>query len=591
MVDWHTMAPKWRGVLCGIGGLLTGLAFLWMGLLAPLDWAAKDTALQWFPDPRAAESPVEIIGIDQASIERVAELTDFSWPWPRSFMGQLVEVLTRAGAKTIIFDMLYLEHDVERAEFPGRTSDEDLGRAAKANGRTVFAGVLRDDERETRKAHSALPDLGEGACIEDPALGRSRNPSVPVNEISDGAHLIGTVNFIPDEDGYLRRMAPTYRTGKSCVPYLGLAGALSYLTDKGQPVPEVRYEGSRLHVGDRVVPMDDDGRMLLNWYGPGGPMGSKQGAYRYTPIYDVLIAFQSLESGEAPHLDLSRFRGKAVLIGSTAPGLMDLKPTPMSEFGPYPGVEIVATALENIVSARPLTPLSDTYTALFMAALAFLIGVLTWTKPGIGWSSLFTFGLLTLYWVTSLVLLSEQRISMPVAGPVLSGFVAGLLSLGWQYFSEGQDRKRIKELFGNYVAAPVVKKLLDDPASLQLGGERREMSVFFSDIAGYTDISESLTPEALVSQLNEYLSEVGKPILQREGYIDKYIGDAVMAIFGAPVAQENKELEAVLAALEVQEMLAPMQDLWRARSMPPLPTRIGIATGTAVLGTLAPSSA
>jgi adenylate cyclase len=277
------------------------------------------------------------------------------------------------------------------------------------------------------------------------------------------------------------------------------------------------------------------------------------------------------------------------LIGSTAPGLMDLKPTPMSEFGPYPGVEIVATALENIVRARPLTPVGEGYTWLFMTLLSLLIGVLSWTRPGIGWNSLFTFGVLALYWGGSLYLLSAERLSLPIAAPVLSGFTAGLFALGWQYFSEGQDRKRIRELFGNYVAAPVVKKLLDDPASLQLGGERREMSVFFSDIAGYTDISESLTPEALVSQLNEYLSEVGKPILRREGYIDKYIGDAVMAIFGAPVAQKDKELQAVLAALELQEALAPMQDLWRARSMPPLPTRIGIATGYAVLGNIGSS--
>ena len=559
------------------------------GALDHVEWGVLDAAQRSLVDTRPVDRPVEIIGIDQQSLDEVAKLTGFTWPWPRAFYGRIVDVLKAARARTVVFDMMFFEADLERPEFPEGTADEAFAEACVAHGSVVLASALglttSRRRADSRAEELGLPSLDPRACV-GRATGEPLSASLPIEVLASCARDVGAANLEPDADGVMRRLSPTHWAGEVCVPSLALAATRAYLAGPEDELPGVVVEEDTLVMGGRTFPLDGDGRLHLNWYGRGGPRADGAGTYRYTPIFDLLLASLDLESGDRSRVDLAPFAGKVVLIGSVAPGLMDLKPSPMASRGPYPGVEIVATAVENFISGRALRRPGPGVIAAIAATLALVVGLLSWMRAGLLWNVTMTFGVALIYLVAALVALAQGRVALSLVGPSSACFAAGLVSLGWQYLTEGERRRHIKAMFQNYVSTPVVDQLMRDPESLRLGGERREMTVFFSDIAGYTAVSESMAPEKLVAQLNNYLTEVGKPILAHAGYVDKYIGDAVMAIFGAPVPHDDKAANAVFAALEIQRRLDALRPQWEFDFKPPMDTRIGIATGAAVLGNI-----
>jgi adenylate cyclase len=319
--------------------------------------------------------------------------------------------------------------------------------------------------------------------------------------------------------------------------------------------------------------------MIIRYYGP-------EGTYETFNLASIINSWAQIEEGKVPQVPPSQFSGKTVLIGGGAPGLLDNRPTPLS--GVCPGVEILATALDNLlrkdfvrVPASFILPVVLLVASLFTAIGAsvlrkiwqlVLFFILCLALPcGAVWLA-FRFG----FWLDFVV----------PEFAVVAGFIGASLV---NYNVEGKQRRFIKSVFRHYLSPDVIERVIQNPALLRLGGEKRDVTSFFSDVAGFTSISEALAPEELVDLLNEYLSEMTDIILGSGGTLDKYEGDAVIAFWNAPLDQPDHALRACRAALACQKRLAGLQPRFRDKYGRAVTMRIGLNSGPAVVGNMGSS--
>lgn len=325
-------------------------------------------------------------------------------------------------------------------------------------------------------------------------------------------------------------------------------------------------EGIRL--GRRSVPVDRYGRLLINYLGPGGLIPT----YSATAVMDGSLPADVLKD-------------KIVIVGATAVGIYDLRVTPFS--GTFPGVEIQATVMDNLLHGDFIkTPqLALAIMLLIMAGLAILLGVVLPRLAAVS-SFFFASAVAAGYVCLNYYLFSRQGLQLEMFYPL--GLIA-LIFLGvtsHRFLAEEEERKRIRKAFESYVAPTIVQEMLKHPEQLRLGGERREITLLFSDIRGFTTMSENLDPEALVSLLHDFLNPMSNIIINQGGTIDKYMGDAIMALFGAPLTQTDHPHLACRAALEMAVSLATLNQEWAAKGRPALKIGVGINTGPVAVGNM-----
>jgi adenylate cyclase len=311
----------------------------------------------------------------------------------------------------------------------------------------------------------------------------------------------------------------------------------------------------------------------------GGPLE----IYERLSAAAVIQSEVQLEGGQSPTIDPERLRNRYVLFGFTAAGLYDLRSSPVS--GTYPGVGVHATLLDNLLSGDFMTDVPLWATILLVLGLSAGAGVASLWASGAGRS------------ILAYVLFLAVPLGLSAGGyalgrwlPLLVLEVGGAVTLAsggvLNYATEGRQKRFIKSAFRQYLSPTVIEELIADPDRLKLGGERRELSIFFSDLQGFTTISEALTPEELTALLNDYLSAMTDLIQEEGGTIDKYEGDAIIAFWNAPVEQPDHGLRAVRAALRCQERLAELRPAFRERTGKELLMRIGLNSGAAVVGNM-----
>jgi adenylate cyclase len=308
--------------------------------------------------------------------------------------------------------------------------------------------------------------------------------------------------------------------------------------------------------------------MIIHFRGPGGN-------YPVVPYYRVL-------NGE---IDAAFFRDRIVLIGAFAPSLHDVYPTPYSASQPTAGVEIQANLLETLIADDPIVPPAGwLHTALFVV----LWGMTVWTslllKPVRGFVVVLALGLF--YAWIAFYLFAQYQLWLPIVPILLAiSLTHGGLTLE-NYVREQRERIRLRTMFNKYVSPDVVEEILDNREGLGLGGRRRHITVLFSDIRGFTSLSERIEPEEVVSLLSDYLGRVTRIVFKNGGTIDKFIGDAVMAIFGAPQAHEDDAARAVRTGIEIIELMDSLAPVWTRAVGRPLKVGVGINTGDAVVGSI-----
>jgi adenylate cyclase len=516
--------------------------------------------MRLFADPERASRDIAILLIDQYSLDVYEKQQGLSWPWPRQIYSAVTDYLRTGGARAVFFDLVFSESS--RA---GVEDDEDFARAMERAGNVFLPLSLSGTEATLEEVPSRMLERFS-ISQEKPLPARfllARSASLPVDTLLGAARGAGNVSFVPDGDGVFRRLPLAFVYQDMLLPAAPLALA--------------RFLGSAENLDS--LPVDDSGRLIIRYYGPSE-------TYKTYKIAAIINSWAQLESGLEPQIPPAEFAGKTVLIGGSAAGILDFRPTPLSAL--YAGVEIQATVLDNILRRDFIRPQKP---PVFIGLL-FVFSLLTATGASLlrkTWQQVpfFLFALALPCAAAWLAFSAGYWLEFVVPEfAVLAAFIGAALL---NYSIEGKQRRFIKGVFRHYLSPDVIDRIIRNPSLLQLGGERREITSFFSDVAGFTSISEALSPEDLVNLLNEYLSEMTEIILASGGTLDKYEGDAIIAFWNAPLDQPDHALRACRAALQCRKRLAEMGPRFSEKIGRPLAMRIGLNSGPAVVGNMGSS--
>jgi adenylate cyclase len=559
------------GTLKNIGStiltlLVTGAILLAFFLSPPIqsgDLSMRDVMFQVRGEQDLDHSDIVIVELSQQADAEIP----FKFPWPTSVYAKLVENLNQAGARAIAFDIMFDQPDLYDPQ-----NDQIFADAVEEAGNVVFIGGFR------RQA-----DMRAGNYIIE-----NISPVFPRENLMRATPWnIGFVDMRRDLDGYIR----TYplQANHQGTPYYSLALQMLPLVI-GEEV-SFRNDGDYYHIGDRTLLKTDQGRMLINFYG-----GYR--SFEYVSIESVVddeefetsteqLAFEVNEFDHPEYglLHQDVFRDKIVLVGATMPELQDFHQVPYTNNSgekTMAGVEIHANALQSILDDNFLRELSSSQNLLI--ALAVLVISFFLTYIYIGWGGLITAILIGTSW-SLIALFAFLQINtflpvLPVYLAVLLGYTGSTMQ---NVIFEVREKKKIKSMFSSYVSPELVERMVTDQIEYKLGGSLEHLTVLFSDIENFTSISEDLDPNELVSMMNNYLDDMTHVINQCSGTLDKYIGDAVMAFYGAPVATQNHAADACRTAL-----LAGTT--WRKNGHSgkqiQFRTRFGINTGKMLVGNM-----
>ena len=567
-----------RKMLQGLaaGGIGFALALgLWMpGWLEAWEAKAWDWQVNLLAAPGRATDKIRLILLDQNSLDWGKKENALGWPWPREVYNLILDFCRRQGAKAVFFDVLF----TEPSHF-GVSDDRSFAEAIKAGPPFVGSVFLSDADGAGGKWPAFLPGPkftidGLGPWLEKTGAGAG-GPSkgvFPIQEVAANSRVLADTRLNPDPDNVYRRVKLLSLFDGRILPSPALGAFLASAADA-----PLKIVPGALIAGDHRVPIDEKGRALLNFRGPSG-------THRAYSAAAVIQSELRIRDGGRPVIEgEDLFRDCYVFFGFSAPGLFDLRPTPVS--GIYPGVEIYATSLDNLLSDDFMRTVPKAPLLALTLLLTLFTGIGTARVSGIG-KTLLVYGFFLLLPGLSAAAAYRAGFWLPLVVQEV-GVAVTLLSAGLIYYTtEGRQKLFIKNAFKQYLSPAVIEELIRHPERLKLGGERRELSIFFSDLEGFTGISEGLEPEELTALLNDYLSAMTGIIHEEGGTVDKYEGDAIIAFWNAHLPQPDHAGRCVRAALRCQETLAGMRPAFRERIGKDLRMRIGINSGPAVVGNM-----
>lgn len=544
-----------------------------------------------------------IVTIDEKSLSELGR-----WPWPRTTIARLVDALKGYGAKAVGFDIVFAEPDQNSS----MKTVTDLTRDVKniGIGDSRLYGLLAE-KRKAADTDAALADsiqkaknvtLGyffhvtgkevghlteqqiiagedavangrfqmvrakKGADKSRLILAHAAQPNIA--RLSDAGENSGYFNTFPDRDGIIRWSPLVMGFRDNLYASLSLSLLVQYLEWPMLVLNIAEFGVESIRLDKIEIPTDESGRVLVNYLGP-------PRTFPHYPVSDII----------GGRISADKLNGKIVLVGATATGIYDMRATPFSTV--YPGVEIHATVIDNILHqnflvhsgwTRFLDVCSIIAVGLIMGFAVPRVGAMA----GIGLSLV----LITAFVLANTALFVRYHVWMNLIYPVLTMLTIYLGITVYRYVTEEREKKKVRGAFQYYLTASVVNEILKDPSKLKLGGDKKNLSVMFSDIRGFTSISEKLTPEELVHLLNEYLTAMTDVVFKYDGLLDKYIGDAIMAVFGAPLDQPDHALKACRTAIDMMSELRRLREKWATEGRPDVNIGIGINTGDMVVGNM-----
>ena len=533
--------------------LASGLGRL--GVFADQELSTYDRRLVATQRAGDVRDDLVMVEIDETSL-RLLEPTFGGWPWPRMIHAAVVDFLTRGNAKVIAYDVLFVDRDLRNPD-----SDAALVESVRRAGNVVLAAeaIYEGHESDAQVVASTAPGV-----VARPQV------RLPFDDLASVAAGVGHTVLELDQDGTARRIWPFVEAQGRRVPWLGLAAALA----TGQV--------SEADLAQVPLLPEPDSQMLLRLHGPYADADQHRTYTAYSFI-DLLRSEDLLLNGGVPLVDPAEFRDKYVFIGTTAAGLKDTYPSPFG--GPaMPGMQLHAAAVDDVLSKQFMRKADWRVDLLVAAGASVVAGVASVLLP-VAWAVVLVVAVgAALVWALTEALGGGLWIGL--VSPVLGLALATFGGTAWQYFVEGRQKRQMKQLFGRYVSPDVFAHLVADPTLARLGGQRREMTVLFSDIRGFTTASEKKTPEAVVAQLNEYFTAMVQVLFRHHGTLDKFVGDMVMGLFGAPVTDPHHADHAVAAALDMLRELDRLNAAWKAQGRPAVEIGIGINSGEMIAGNI-----
>lgn len=574
--------------------IAAGVFYMRPPIFGSLRNLAFDTYQRIAPAPSLPDAPIRVVHIDESSLARLGQ-----WPWSRATMAELTQRLGDAGAAAIVFDVLFAE--------PDRTSPEQLLAAVPPARRAALAralggGVEGHDARFAAsldqyptvlaaslhdQASVAPFPLRAGFAIagDDPSP-YLRNlpgvtPSLPA--LSDAADGVGFINWLPDGDQVVRRVPLLLRHNEEITPSLSLEALRVAFDASTYVVRSANASGTSafgahtginaIKVGPLTIPTDAEGQVWLR--------------FRAYDEREAMPAWRVLDSSFEP----GQFEGAIVLIGASAPGLLDLRATPLDPS--IPGVQLHRQLLEQILSGNFLQrPDFAPGIELLIALLAIAILALAAPRFGPSINAAIGFALVAAIWALGLFLFVQSNYLFDPIFPTLAALLFAAAATTYFYQRTEHQRADIRRAFGQYVAPSVIRQLTAHPERLKLGGEVRELSILVCDIRGFSKIAERMSAEQLTAFINSFLTPLSDIVIENGGTIDKYMGDAILAFWNAPLDQPDHAERACRAALEIMACVEGLNKVWQSeaesagRPFEQVRIGIGVNTGECCVGNL-----
>ncbi len=573
-------------------------------LLTTIDRKIVDYILK-YRQPQATSDRIGLVAVDGESVLKIGR-----WPWPRNIITEALHILNDYYNVSVIgFDIVFSEPDntfatVKKAlsQLPPnelkagareeiyRSFDYDLElkNAIDQYNNVVSGYFFRNDLDESNLTKQNIADRLD-------YIDRSKIPTLIYRHNKPALNLVHSAKFpeinyfskdlknnfsagffsiTPDpDDGVVRRLESVYRIDDVYYPALSVATFQKYLEinypDEFHGLAlEYDENGNlfRLNIGERQIPVDSEGTLRINYLGP--PQTIKNFSF-----YDVLHKKYPKEELE----------GKIVLLGVTELGVYDIRSTPVSP--EFPGLEVQGTILENLMTNSFLVQ-NDLTQIYSIMEIFFGCLLLYFFKRKISslFGDLLSISLAVGIVVLNIYLLNSYSYVVSSAYPVSALFLVWIYEVLYSAFTEGRDKRFIKSAFGQYLSPRVIDQLIDDPATLKLGGATRDLTIVFTDLQGFSSISETLNVQELTSLLNSYLTRMVSIILANDGTVDKFEGDAIIAFWGAPVPNEQHHASACKAVVEMQMDMVKFRKEYASTKHPPFIMRVGINSGPVMVG-------
>ncbi len=553
-------------------------------ILTSLENQAYDARLE-ITLPDEVDKQVVIVDIDEKSLDEIGQ-----WPWNRNILAKINDVLfDYYQIKAIGYDIVFAEEDIDEGakllksmatgplqddpEFideyhrvlPSLQHDQRFAEALK--DRKTVMGFVMDTDTIKGELPSAITEL-DNNTLKKLALHKAKGYTANLKSLQDSAFSGGFFNNpLLDDDGVFRRV-PLLQIYENQL-HESLALALTRAAT-GSPAIEMVVGTNEdsddlflewVTIGEIAIPVDHSSGVLVPYIG-------MQKSFEYISATDVLNK----------RVDKDILNGKITLFGTSAPGLLDLRTIPLEPA--YPGVEVHANIIQGILDGRILH--APGYTKGFEFILITFIGiVLTFTLPMLSalFSTLIILGSIVLLIATNFYAWTNAQLVLPIAAPVLLVVLLFALQMTYGFFVESRGKRQLAHLFGQYVPPELVEEMSLKMEEINLDGEMREMSVLFSDVRGFTTISESLEPKELTDYINAFLTPITKVIHDNRGTIDKYMGDAVMAFWGAPLEDDQHALHALNAAIGIVERMKSLRQEFSEKQWPEIYVGVGVNTG------------
>jgi adenylate cyclase len=537
--------------------------------------------------------PVRIVDIDEESLKELGQ-----WPWPRTILADLTDKLAADGAAAIGFDIVFPEPDrlspvnalrfwpksdalaTLKEEVEKLPSNDQVFAETIAKGPVVLGFIATPEGTSQPETKAAFAHSGD-----EPLLFAPYYPGAAVSlpELQDKAQGAGSLNWIPEQDQIIRRLPMVVRIGDKLYPSFAAdllrvaQGASTYIVKASGASGEKSFGEKTgivgIKIGDYEVPTEADGQMWIKF-----TPSSKQ---RYLPAYKIL-------NGE---IGKDEIEGRIVIIGTSAAGLLDLRATPLQ--ASVPGVELHAQALEQILQGvflqRP--DFATSAELLYILVLGTIIAILIYRLGAFGSAVVGGLAVAAVIGISWYAFDKLGWLVDPIYPAIALTFIylAGTLFV---FLRTERERNRVRHAFSHYMAPALVERLADDPSRLKLGGETRDMTLLFSDVRGFTTISEGLDAEELTHFLNSLFTPLSNIILDEQGTIDKFMGDAVMAFWNAPLDDNAHPSHACSAALRMMNEIKVLNTRWheeaeaKGRRFKPVKLGIGLNTGLCCVGNL-----
>ncbi len=569
--------------------VITSVFMLWQFVPLPLltatlnrlDGIIYDFRLKHLPPWPDSVANIQIVDIDELSLQAYGRM-----PWPRAQFANLTEKLTELGAITIAFDILFTEPEMNPAQQVlaamsdnsvkaqisaiAEQLDGDRQLATRFSQNEVILATLFHHQAQITKGILTPSSVTDQLVSQEHQLHRFAGYSANTEMLANQAGGQGFVNIVPDADGFIRRAPLVVVNQGKIYPSLALDAFRAYslvddMTLEWQP-PQLAFL-SAIRIGQSRIPTDNQGQLLI-------PFRARPFYYPYTSAADIL----------AGKIRDQRFDNAMVFVGTSATGLADLRTTPVALN--FPGVEIHATVFDALMSPQTLPYRPDWWQGAVFLQLLVIAVILTLVVPRLAalGGELFASAILLLVLASNFLLWRWQAIDIPLISSLLLILALSGYFISHGYLSENRRRKQVKAVFDRYVSPAHIDEMLEQPQLLNLTGQKKFLTVLFSDIRNFTQLSESLPPEQLSLWLNRVFSPLTEDIFSHQGTIDKYVGDMVMAFWGAPLADDQQASHALLTAFAMQASCTRLNREFQAQGLPEVHIGIGLNSGLMNVG-------